>query len=128
MAYNVLIVDDSQTMRKVIRKSVILSGVELGECWEAGDGREALKTLHSHSINLILTDVNMPGMDGLELIRELQKEDSLRKIPVVLISSQKNEERFQEASALGVKGYLQKPFYPEALRDLLARIEGETRV
>jgi two-component system, chemotaxis family, chemotaxis protein CheY len=120
MAYNLLIVDDSQTMRKVIRKSVSLAGVELGDCYEAGSGQEALKLLSDHLIDLIFTDLNMPEMDGLEFIRNLKRDEKLMKIPVVLITSMKSEPRIQEAMGLGIHGFIQKPFHPEALRDLLA--------
>ena len=128
MAYHLLIVDDSPMMRKVIRKTVTLSGVELDECWEAGDGREALEILRGHPIDLILTDINMPRLNGLEMLKEMQREERWRKIPVVLITSQNNNEHFRETFAWGVRGYLQKPFHPEALRDLLSRIEEENRV
>jgi two-component system chemotaxis response regulator CheY len=128
MAYHLLIVDDSPTMRKVIRKTVTLSGVELDECWEAGDGREALEILRGHPIDLILTDINMPRLNGLEMLKEMQKEERWRKIPVVLITSQDNPGHFRETAAWGVKGYLQKPFHPETLRDLLSRMEEENRV
>ena len=122
MAYNVLIVDDSQTMRQVIRKSVMLSGFDAGEFWEAGDGREALKTLREHFIDLILTDLNMPRMNGLELLKELAKDELLQKIPVVLVTSEATESAIKEACALGVKEYVHKPFYPEIMRDVLTRV------
>ena len=128
MAYHLMIVDDSPTMRRVIRKTVALSGVLVEECWEAGDGREALEILRCHPIDLILTDINMPRLNGLEMLKEMQKEEMWRKIPVVLITSQDNHEYFGETSTWGVKGYLQKPFYPEALRDLLSRLKEENRV
>ncbi|RPJ05193.1 MAG: response regulator, partial [Deltaproteobacteria bacterium] len=114
MAYNVLIVDDSQTMRRVIRKSVEISGFDLGECWEAGNGREALDLLQSHWIDLILTDLNMPELNGLEMLRELRKDEIHRNTPVVLITTEGNEPRIREAQALGMNGYVQKPFHPEA--------------
>jgi two-component system chemotaxis response regulator CheY len=128
MAYHLMIVDDSPTMRRVIRKTVTLSGVPVEEFWEAGDGREALEILRCHPIDLILTDINMPRMNGLEMLKEMQKEEMWRKIPVVLITSQDNNEHFRETSGWGVKGYLQKPFHPEALRDLLSHMEEENRV
>lgn len=128
MAYHLLIVDDSPTMRKVIRKAVTLSGVELDECWEAGDGREALEILRCHLIDLILTDINMPRLNGLEMLKEMRKEKRWRKIPVVLITSQDPHEHSRETAAWGVKGYLQKPFHPETLRDLLSHMEEENRV
>ena len=122
MAYNILIVDDSQTMRKVILKAVALSGFDLGECWEAGDGREAIDILANHWVDLILTDLHMPGMNGLEMLKEVQKDEIHRKVPIVLITTEGSEKRIQEALSLGVKGYLQKPFHPEAVRDILTRI------
>ena len=126
MPYNILIVDDSQTMRRVLRKTVTLSGVEIGECWEAGDGREALQILQSRSIDLILSDINMPGLSGLEMIQKMKREEKWRRIPVILITSLADEERLQEASTLGVEWYLQKPFHPEVLRDLLTQMERQT--
>lgn len=127
MAYNVLIVDDSQTMRKVIRKTVSISGFEMGECWEAGNGREALDILQACWIDLILADLNMPVMNGLEMLRELKKADLHSHIPVVLITTEGSEKRLEEAYALGIRGYIQKPFYPETIRDVLGRIMEEIR-
>jgi two-component system, chemotaxis family, chemotaxis protein CheY len=128
MAYNVLIVDDSQTMRQVIRKTVMLSGFDVGEFWEAGDGQEALETLHGHFIDLILTDLNMPRMNGLELLRELAKDELYRKIPVVLVTTEGTEQAIAQARALGIREYVHKPFYPEIMRDVLNRIMEKTDV
>ncbi len=122
MAYNVLIVDDSQTMRKVIRKTVSISGFEMGECWEAGNGKEALDILRSRWVDLILTDLNMPEMNGLEMMKELAKDEIYRRTPVVLITTEGSESRIGEAYSLGIKGYIQKPFYPETIRDVLSQI------
>ncbi|MCX8118307.1 MAG: response regulator [Desulfobacterota bacterium] len=125
MSFNVLIVDDSQTMRKVIRKTLSLSGFEVGECWEAGNGKEALDMLRRCWVDLILTDLNMPEMNGLEMLRELGKDEMYRKIPVVLITTEGSEARIGEAYSLGIKGYIQKPFYPETVRDVLSRVMEE---
>jgi two-component system chemotaxis response regulator CheY len=122
LAYNILIVDDSQTMRKVIRKAVVLSGFQMGECWEAGEGQEALALLRSQAVDLILTDFNMPGMNGLEMIRELKKDGKKGRIPVVMITTQSNDWVVQEGKALGIEGFIQKPFHPEAIRDLLNQL------
>lgn len=122
MAYNILIVDDSQTMRKIIQKSIILSGFEIGDCWEAGNGREALDLLNSRMVDLIFADLNMPVMNGSEMLRELQKDEKRRGIPVVLITTEGSEKRLEEAYALGIKGYIQKPFHPETIRDVLNQI------
>ena len=128
MAYNVLIVDDSQTMRQVIRKTVMLSGFDVGEFWEAGDGQEALETLQGHFIDLILTDLNMPRMNGLELLRELAKDELYQKIPVVLVTTEGTEQAIAQARALGIREYVHKPFYPEIMRDVLNRIMERTDV
>jgi two-component system chemotaxis response regulator CheY len=128
MAYNVLIVDDSQTMRKVVQKSVAISGFEVGECWEAGNGREALDTLKAHWVDLILADINMPIMNGLEMLKELKNDEIYCNIPVVFITTEGSEKRLEEAYALGIKGYIQKPFQPETIRNVLTRIMEETRV
>jgi two-component system, chemotaxis family, chemotaxis protein CheY len=122
LAYNILIVDDSQTMRKVIRKAVVLSGFQMGECWEAGEGQEALALLQTQAVDLILTDFNMPGMNGLEMIRELKKDEKKGRIPVVMITTQSNDWVVQEGKALGIGGFIQKPFTPEAIRDLLNQL------
>jgi two-component system, chemotaxis family, chemotaxis protein CheY len=126
MAYNVLIVEDSQTMRTVIKKTVALSGFEIGECWEAADGQEALEALKDRWVDIILTDLNMPRMNGLELLRALQQDEDHHHIPVVLITTEGGEACIQEAKALGIKGYIQKPFYPEAIRDTLNSILGDS--
>jgi two-component system, chemotaxis family, chemotaxis protein CheY len=122
MAYNVLIVDDSQITRKVIRKTVAISGFDLGECWEAENGREALNVINTHWVDLILTDLNMPVMNGLEMVSELKKNEEFQNIPVVLITTEGSETRLEEAYALGVTAYIQKPFQPEDIRDVLVRI------
>ncbi len=122
MAYNILIVDDSNTMRKVILKALTLSGFELGDCLEAGNGQEALIVLDSHWIDLILTDLNMPVMNGWELVHYLKDHPTYAEIPVVLITTEGSETRLRELFELGIKDYIQKPFHPETLRDILTRI------
>jgi two-component system, chemotaxis family, chemotaxis protein CheY len=122
MAYNVLIVDDSNTMRKVILKALTLSGFSLGDCLEAENGKEALMVLDSHWVDLILTDLNMPVMNGWELVHRLKDNPTYTEIPVVLITTEGSETRLRELFELGIKDYIQKPFHPETLRDVLTRI------
>lgn len=126
MAYNVLVVDDSQTMRKVIIKALRLSGFALGDCLEAGNGQEALEVLDAHWIDLILTDLNMPVMNGWEFIQRLKKHPTLANLPVVLITTEGSETRLRELFDLGVRDYIKKPFQPETLRDVLTRIMETT--
>jgi two-component system chemotaxis response regulator CheY len=119
VSYNVLIVDDSQTMRAVIQKSIMLSGFDLGECWHAANAREALKMLESHWVDLILTDLNMPGMNGLEMAQEIRKNAKYITTPILLISTQSSEKVTQEGTVLGIRGFIQKPFHPETIGNLL---------
>ncbi len=122
MPYNMLIVDDSLTMRKVIRKSVAMSGFDLGDCWEAGNGQEALEVVRAHPVHVILTDLNMPGMNGVELTQALQADEKTRDIPVVLVTTHGQEKVPVGELSRGIKGYIQKPFHPEAIRDVLQPI------
>ena len=128
MAYNILIVDDSRTMRKFIKLSFTQSGFEVGCCLEAGNGQEALNILNSCMVDLILADLNMPVMNGMDMIKALQKDEKHREIPVVLVTTQGNLPYLEEAYALGVKAYIQKPFSPELLRDTCSRVVEESHV
>jgi len=125
MAYSVLIVDDSPVMRTFIRRVLVLSGFEVGECMEAGNGEEALEQLGTHHVDVILTDINMPGMNGEELLRKLGADGVLKNIPALVISTDATKERILRMLALGAEGYMSKPFTPEALRAELERVLGE---
>ena len=127
MAYNILIVDDSPAMRMVVRRVLDLSGIELGKCLEAGNGQEALDVLRRECVDLVLTDINMPTMDGEELVRRVEADDSLRSIPVVVVSTDRTDGRMRQMLALGAKGYVTKPFLPETLRAELDKILGVRR-
>jgi two-component system chemotaxis response regulator CheY len=124
MAYSVLIVDDSPVMRSFIRRVLALSGFEVGECREAGNGEEALVQLAAHQVDVILTDINMPGMNGEELLRRLCADRVLKTIPAVVISTDATNERILRMIALGAEGYMSKPFTPETLREEIERVLG----
>lgn len=126
MAYNILIVDDSTPMRAVIKKIVKASGFEVGQFFEAVNGREALKVLNQEWIDLVLTDYNMPDMNGLELVEEMKKDDDLKSIPAVMITTEGSRERVEEFMAKGVIDYIKKPFTPEQIKQKLKQIMGET--
>jgi two-component system, chemotaxis family, chemotaxis protein CheY len=126
MPYNILIVDDSGSMRKVIKKILRLSGFKMGDCLEAGNGQEALDMLNNHWVDLILSDIHMPVMDGFGLLRALREHDGWSDLPVVLITTEANEDRIREAMSLGAKGYVRKPFRPEEIRAYLLKIMGDT--
>lgn len=125
MPYDVLIVDDSGSMRKVIKKVLQLSGFQVGECLEAANGRDALKVLARHEVDLILSDINMPEMNGVDLLRVLRRQAQWHDLPVVFITTETSETALKEALALGAKGYLRKPFRPESILSLLTEIMGE---
>ncbi len=125
MSYNVLIVDDSRTMRQVIKKALSLSGFKVGECLEAGNGREALEVLSRAWVDLILSDIHMPVMDGFGLLQALREDDNWQDLPVVMITTEANEQRLQKAMALGARGYIRKPFTPENIRSFLTHVMGD---
>ena len=125
MAFNVLIVDDSFSMRAVIKKIIKVSGFNVGKYLEAADGKEALKVLEDEWVDLVLTDINMPNMSGLELIAEIKRDQLMQSIPVVMVTTEGSKERMQESMELGASGYIKKPFLPEDIRETLNRIMGE---
>jgi two-component system, chemotaxis family, chemotaxis protein CheY len=124
MSFNVLIVDDSNAMRSVVRKVIQLSGFRMDHCYEAGDGKQALGVLSSEWIDVILSDIHMPEMDGFELLREIHAHDVFKNIPVIMISTEGSLERVNEAYALGAKGFIKKPFLPEELKRILHEVIG----
>jgi two-component system chemotaxis response regulator CheY len=125
MAFNVLIVDDSATMRALIRKVLGIAGFQVGQYFEGANGFEALEILKREWVDVILTDVHMPEMDGLTLVGKIRQDDVLQNIPVVLITTEGRPELVEKFSALGIEGYIKKPFRPEEIKNLLAGIMGE---
>jgi two-component system chemotaxis response regulator CheY len=125
MAYNILIVDDSTPMRAVIKKVVKASGFNIGHFLEASNGREALRLLNKEWLDLVLTDYNMPDMDGLELLEKMQKDENLKSIPVVVITTEGSKQRIEEFLEKGALEYIKKPFTPDELKHKLNHILGE---
>ncbi len=125
MAFNVLVVDDSSTMRAVVKKAIRVSGFTLGTCLEASDGKEALEVLQQNWIDLVLTDINMPNMNGLELVSKMKENDMFKSIPVVIVTTEGSEKRIRESMDLGAKGYIRKPFVPEDIKQILSSVMGE---
>jgi two-component system chemotaxis response regulator CheY len=112
-----LIVDDSSVMRKIVARSLRQAGVEFTEVLEAGNGLEALAVLQTKVPDLILSDINMPVMDGLEFVRQLQGLNSVRGVPIVMITTEGGESHVVEALSHGAKGYIRKPFTPEQIKE-----------
>jgi two-component system chemotaxis response regulator CheY len=128
MSYRVLIVDDSPAMRSFIRRVIQISGFDCDLCLEAPNGEEALRVLDAEWVDVILTDINMPTMNGEQFVRRLEADESLRAIPVLVVSTDSTGHRVQQMLALGAKGYLPKPFTPEALREQLECLLGAAYV
>jgi two-component system, chemotaxis family, chemotaxis protein CheY len=124
MALHILIVDDSPAMRSFIRRVVRLSGIEVDQYFEAGNGAEALEQLAANPVDAVLTDINMPVMDGEEFVRKMRESAPTRSTPVIVISTDATIQRIHTMQALGAMGYLQKPFGPEQLRNELDRVLG----
>ena len=122
MSLNVMVVDDSPAMRTFIRRIIDLSGVDVDHCIEANDGQEALDLLQSQSVNVVLTDINMPRLNGEELMRRIAADPQLSQIAAIVVSTDRTESRLQQMLALGARGYITKPFSPEVLKHEIERV------
>jgi two-component system chemotaxis response regulator CheY len=113
----VLIVDDSSVMRKIVGRSLRQAGLEAIEVLEASNGSEALSSVRENSFDLILSDINMPLMDGLEFVRQLRCIEAAKQIPVIMITTEAGEGHVVEALSLGASGYIRKPFTPDQIKE-----------
>jgi len=120
----VLIVDDSSVMRKIVERSLRQAGLDIGEVLEASNGAEGLAEVQKGTFDLILSDINMPAMDGLEFLRGLAGIESAKNIPVVMITTEGSEARVVEALSVGAKGYIRKPFTPEQVKERVMPLIG----
>jgi two-component system chemotaxis response regulator CheY len=121
---NILIVDDSATMRALLHRVVGLADLPIGTIYQAPNGLEALKILETHSVQAVFTDLNMPVMNGMQLLREMNKRDSWKDLLRIIISTDGSKLRREEARELNVNLYVEKPFRPEVVRDVLCQIAG----
>ncbi|GBU21532.1 chemotaxis protein CheY [Fibrobacteres bacterium R8-0-B4] len=119
MAYNILIVDDSQTMRAVLTKTICMAGVEIGKVFEAENGREALSVLEKEWVDIVFADINMPVMNGVEMVQEMQKLGYMESTPVVVISTEGSKTRLDTLRGMGVRGFLRKPVSPELFKSVV---------
>lgn len=119
---NILIVDDSALMRALIRGVLDLTTVRFGKVYEAANGYEAIQVLEKCSVQVVFTDINMPVMSGTELLREIARRDAWKGILRVVVSTDGTKLRRDEARKLNVNLYIEKPFRPEAVRDVLLQI------
>ncbi len=120
MPLDLLIVDDSAAIRKILQRVLHQAEVPLGNVYEAGDGVEALAILKEKTVNLIFSDINMPNMDGIQFLSQLKANEAWRHVPVVMITTEGSQAKVMEAAQLGASGYLKKPFTPDQIKDKIA--------
>jgi len=124
MGMNILIVDDSSLTRKAIRRIIGMLNLETDEVLEAENGAEALEVLEQSNVNLVLADLNMPIMSGMEMIYRMRGNEVTKSIPVIIVSTESSTTRVEKLLADGVKDYLHKPFTPEKLEEIITRTLG----
>jgi two-component system chemotaxis response regulator CheY len=112
-----LIVDDSSVMRKIVERCLRQAGIELKQVFEAGNGAEAISSLNDNPVDLILCDINMPVMDGLEFVKQLAGIPNAKGVPVVMITTEGSEAHVVQAISCGAKGYIRKPFTAEQVKE-----------
>lgn len=120
MSTSLMIVDDSATMRKIVMRTVRMSGLKFERIEEAGDGVEALAKLEQDPVDVMLCDVNMPEMDGRELVRKIRASESYRELKIVMVSTESAEDFIEELLGSGANAYITKPFTPDKFQDKLA--------
>lgn len=116
----ILVVDDFSTMRRIIKN--VLNELGFSNVDEADDGNAALPMLKSGSYDFVITDWNMPGMPGIELLKAIRADERLAKTPVLLVTAEAKKDQIVMAAQAGVNGYIVKPFTPETLREKISRI------
>ncbi|HTB18877.1 MAG TPA: response regulator [Bryobacteraceae bacterium] len=116
---DVLIVDDSAAIRKILQRVLRQTEVPIGTVYEAGDGVEALEKLRQQTIGLVLSDINMPNMDGLEFLTKMRAEEVWKSIPVLMVSTEGTQAKVLEAVERGASGYVRKPFTAEQIKEKL---------
>ncbi len=123
MAFNVLVVDDSAVMRTMVIKTLRLSGVPVGEVFQAANGEEGLERLRDHWVDLVLLDLNMPQMNGEELLAEIRSHPDTQAVAVIVVSTEGSEARIRRIKDLGAE-FVHKPFRPEELRAVIRDLTG----
>ncbi|PWT99770.1 MAG: response regulator [Terriglobia bacterium] len=126
MESDVLVVDDSAAIRKILQRVLRQTGMAIRTIHEAGNGEEALEVLKQHTVALVLTDINMPKMDGLQLLAALKASVAWNRIPVVMITTEGGEAKVGEAVKLGATGYVRKPFTADQIKEKLTGLVEST--
>ncbi|MBN1517792.1 response regulator [Candidatus Sumerlaeota bacterium] len=124
MPLSVLLVDDSKTVRSVIAKALRLAQLPVHEVYEASNGQEALDVLEEHWIDIVFADINMPVMNGIEMVDRMNADGLMKTVPVVVVSTEGSQTRIEELRRKGVRDYVRKPFAPEEIREVVDKILG----
>ncbi|MGO9862246.1 MAG: response regulator [Terriglobales bacterium] len=119
-----LIVDDSSVMRKIVERSLRQAGIDLDKVVEASNGAEALVALQNNTVDLILCDINMPVMDGLEFVRQVHTVENAKGVPIVMITTEGSESHVVQALTAGARGYIRKPFTADQVREHVVPVLG----
>jgi two-component system chemotaxis response regulator CheY len=117
MKGTILVVDDSAMMRKVVLRTLKMAGVEFETVLEAGDGSEALNLLRENLVELIMCDINMPIMSGLELLQQIKEQKLALGVPIVMVTTEGSEQQVRQAILVGARGYIRKPFTVEHIEN-----------
>lgn len=124
MSLNILVVDDSETVRAVIAKTLRLAQVPIGKLIEATNGKEALDVLAEEWVDLVFVDINMPVMNGVELIERMATDGIMEKTPVIVVSTEGSKTRIDALREKGITGYVRKPFTPEEFGEVVSLVTG----
>jgi two-component system chemotaxis response regulator CheY len=122
MSTNVLIVDDSPVIRKILQRVLRQTEMPLGSLYEAGDGVQALEALKNNSVDLVLSDINMPNMDGLQLLAQIRANPQWQGLRVLVITSEADQAKLLDAVGLGAAGYVRKPFTADEIKEKLLSV------
>jgi two-component system, chemotaxis family, chemotaxis protein CheY len=117
MTGTVLVVDDSAMMRKVVLRVLKMAELDFDTILEAGDGSEALTLLRANSVDLIMCDINMPVMSGIELLQKIKLEKLALGVPIVMVTTENSEPQVRQAILAGARGYIRKPFTVDHIRN-----------
>ncbi|HVM33186.1 MAG TPA: response regulator [bacterium] len=121
MAISILIVDDSATMRGFIKRTLQATELPLGDVWEASNGREGLEQMRANWMDLVLADLNMPDMTGVEMIEQMAQDPMLSVLPVVVVSSEGDQSVLHSLAQKGVREFIRKPFQAQTLKDVIEK-------
>jgi two-component system chemotaxis response regulator CheY len=124
MGLNILIVDDSSTMRSMVRKTLRMSGIPINGLYDAENGKEGLEVLEREHIDMVMLDINMPVMGGLEMVDRMRNNPDLENVPIVVVSTESSSTRIEEIQEKGLV-FIHKPFRPEKVREIISNLIGD---